>query len=157
MTYRINTNKKDSLRKKYFLKFVQQLTLGGLLVFLFIWIDSNTSTPQSISSLLGFGTFIFAILIYIFKMGFEKQLNYKIITLPNRIESHIGKTVQYIHWSKMIVTQQDNGDIVLEDRTISTTKRWNGIGKILIYSEFENFEELSKEINSQTKKDHNSL
>jgi len=85
-------------------------------------------------------------LIFTFKNGLNKQLGYELIVLPNRIESHIGKTIQYIHWDSVVIKELDNGDLVMEDRNVAKRRRWNGIGKISVYSEFQGFEQLKADI-----------
>lgn len=146
MVYKIDINKKDSLVKRYKVRFLLQLIPGLLIVSLLIWLDNLGSNSFPITQIVGFFLLISLLMIYTFKNAVNKQLNYEIITLSNRIESHIGKTVQYIHWNSVILKKLDNGDLILEDKNVSKRRRWNGIGKISIYTEFENFEQLSEEI-----------
>jgi uncharacterized membrane protein len=146
MVYRIDQEKRNSLMKRYLVKFLIQLIPGVLILSALIWLDNFGNNSFSTSNLIGFLLLLTVLLIFTFKNGLNKQFDYELIILTNRIESHIGKTIQYIHWNSVIIKVLENGDLVLEDKNISKRRRWNGIGKISVYSEFQDFDQLKAEI-----------
>lgn len=145
MVYRIDPKKKNSLTKKYLGKFLIQIIPGALIVSTLIWLDNLGDSSLSTSSII-FLLLLPVLLSFTFKNALNKQFNYELIVLDNRIESHIGKTIQYIHWNSVNLRELDNGDLILEDKNVSQRKRWQGIGKISVYNEFQDFEQLKAEI-----------